>query len=256
MGRLFAVIWQTFAILRRDKIFLPAAACGGLTLTLAHLASLWGIEEYNKILYDIGTAGFHITGAVVAILWGTKMVADSRQDGSIEVQLASPVSRTTWMLGKFLGLALALVMLGGVLIVFWQGLLMSHGFKPFEYKSMVILPMLMIGWLILAATAVFFAAMTSQAVAMFSCLCAWMIGLLAMPISNVLPPETPEMTRQVVFTVARIWDLGRFNLGPYAFMTTFPSGTEIMWLAAYGFFLVGTLLSLGCIFFSRRDLIG
>jgi ABC-type transport system involved in multi-copper enzyme maturation permease subunit len=249
------IAWQTFTVLRRDRVFLPALVLGILIIALAQLAGQWGIEEYFKFVYDLGTTGFHTIGAVVAILWGTKMIADSRQEGSLEVELAAPVSRTTWLLGKFFGLCLALVLLGAILILVWQGLLTMYNFPPFEYKSVVIMAMLLMGWFVLAATAVFFAALTSQATALFSCLCMWLAGLVSTPIANVLSPTTPESTRKVVTAIARFWDLSRFNLGSYAFAGTFPSRTELLWIFAYGCFLSGALLGLACIVFSRRDLV-
>src|SRR5271169_3241497 len=99
---------ETFLLLRRDRIFAPALVLGLAACALALLASDWSIEDFSKILYDVGYFGFQITGGLVALVWGTKTVGDSRQEGSLEVQLAAPISRFTWLIGKYLGLATCL----------------------------------------------------------------------------------------------------------------------------------------------------
>src|SRR5690606_34381136 len=105
------IAWETFVLLRRDKIFVPALVISLLISVLANLASDWSVEDFEKILFDIGFFGFQMTGSLVAIFWGAKIISDSRQEGSLEVQLAAPISRGSWIIGKYAGLCLCLVVL-------------------------------------------------------------------------------------------------------------------------------------------------
>ena len=69
---IFPVISETFLRLRRDRIFLPALILGSALLILSGLASYCcRINQKSfKILYDLGTTAFHLTGAMVAIFGG------------------------------------------------------------------------------------------------------------------------------------------------------------------------------------------
>ena len=62
MRALVAVSMETFLRLRRDKIFVPAALVGCGLLLMSGLASYWGVEEFFKILYDLGSFAWLMTG--------------------------------------------------------------------------------------------------------------------------------------------------------------------------------------------------
>ena len=119
LRKLCAVAWQNWTLLRRDQIVRAVAVAGVVITALAGLASTWSIEDRVKILFDVGYFGIQLLGSLTALFWGAKMVSDSRQDGAIEWQLAAPLSRTSWLLGKYLGLALTQLVLAAMLLFFW-----------------------------------------------------------------------------------------------------------------------------------------
>ena len=84
---------ESFLMLRRDRVFTPMMIVGVAIALFANTASGWTIEEYEKILFDIGIAGFRVTGAVVAMLWGVRLITDPLHDRSIELRIAAPSAR-------------------------------------------------------------------------------------------------------------------------------------------------------------------
>ena len=255
--KLFVITSETFLLLRRDKVFLPALVCGAVIFIFANLASEWGIEEFTKILYDMGTLGFHITGAIVAIFWGTKLISDSRREGSLEVQLASPVNRITWILGRYFGLCLALFALGSVLLVAWQIMTYFNNFGIMELRYLIIFGFFMLSWFVLAALALLFASMASQAVAMFSALCVWIAGLMSASVAATLSPNTPASTRFFIEKVKMIWNLQAFNLSDYVDIgAKLPATGDLVVRLMYGFLLIAVLLTIAVVSFNKRDLAG
>ncbi len=256
MRKLLAVTKETLLLLRRDKIFVPATIIGALTCGLAVLASDWGIEEFDKILFDIGAVGYHLTGVAVAMLWGTKAVSDSRAEGSLEVQLAAPVSRPVWLLGKFLGLSICMLMLGGILLAILQALMLTTNFGWMGQKHAIVFGLLTINWLVVAALAILFASFASANIALFCTLCIWLAGLVTAPVARSVSPKTPEYIRWVVEKISLVWDLQRFNmsyLGEYE--AVIPSLHEIGWRAGYGAAIILFAVIAACTIFSRRDLV-
>ncbi len=255
MRAILAVSMETFLRLRRDKIFLPAAMVGCGLLIVSGLASYWGVEEFFKILYDLGSFVWLFTGAMVAIFWGNKIISDSRQEGSLEVQLASPISRSAWIIGKFLGLFAALTLLGIIFLVGWQAIYLGYGMGVLPLRDVAIFSVLSISWVIMGAVSIFFASMASAAIALFCSIWMFICGLLTAPIMQTLAPDTPASTRKAIEMLTGFWNLHLFNLSNFGVGKDFISQTELLSRLGYGFLLVGFFISLACFFFNRRDII-
>lgn len=256
MTPIISVATETFRLLRRDRIFLPAAITGALLLEFAHLASEFGIEDYSRIMFDIGSAGFHLTGAIVAILWGSKIVSDSRTEGSVEVQLASPMSRTSWIVGKYIGLAMALLFLSLIFTAMWQIVLGVNEQKVMSVRQVIIFGYLTLGWLVLASASIFFSSFCSSSVALFCSVSSWALGLTVAAIDQALPPGITFVSKQLVHSIAVAWDLQRFNLSHYGMRPEFPSHSDLTFHGLYGILAIFVLITSSAIIFNKRDLIG
>lgn len=250
---LFVVTREAFILLKRDRVFLPALAFGIAVVILANLASDWSVAEFWKILFDVGYFGFQIMGLAGAVFWGIKSIADSRHQGALEVQLAAPVGRSVWLVGKYLGLACALVLLWAVLLAMWWGVMVLNNMGHMTGPQLTAFAVMLIGWLVVAALATLFASCTGQAVAMFATVAAIVVGLASSLVAATLSPETGNTMRTAVRGVARVWDLQQFNLVSRAVDGNFPDQTEIMTRAAYGGVLIILLITLACLVFARRD---
>jgi ABC-type transport system involved in multi-copper enzyme maturation permease subunit len=256
MRALVAVSMETFLRLRRDKIFVPAALVGCGLLIMSGLASYWGVEEFFKILYDLGSFAWLMTGTTVAIFWGNKIIADSRQEGSLEVQLASPISRSTWLLGKFVGLTGALMLLSLIFLAGWQSIYLGYGMGWLPMRDIILFSLLSVSWVVMAAVSIFFASLASGAVALFCSIWMFVAGLITAPILQTLSPETPAATRQAVEVLAGLWNLHLFDASQYTIDKQVLSQMELFSRLGYGAMLVGVFMSLACFFFNRRDIVG
>lgn len=247
------VAFEAFTLLRRDRIFFPALLAAVVVAAFANVASDWSVEDFTKILYDIGYFGFQLTGSLVAIFWGIKAVTDSRSEGALEVQLAAPVSRSTWLVGKYLGLAACLALLAVVLTALWQLFMSLNGFGTMTRAQLLVFAYMGLGWLVLGAMAMLFASFLRQGVATFAALAMWLAGLATSLVANTLAPEAPEATKRVVKGMARAWDLQQFNLIDHVLTPNWLLPPELGYRAAYGVLLVFALITLACLVFSRRD---
>jgi Cu-processing system permease protein len=247
---------EQFLLLRRDKIFIPAIAVAAAVAAVANIASDWSVEDFAKVLYDIGYFGFQFTGSLVALYWGVKSVNDSRQEGSIELELAAPVGRASWLLGKYLGLAVSLLLFGGVLTVLWQLAAKCNGFDWMTPAQLSVFGYMILGWLVVAALSVFCASFLGQSIALFVALSLWCVGLVTALISNTLGPDAPAFTQFVVKGLARVWDLQQFNLIDQAMRPSWLGLAELGYRAAYGGLLILSLMTVACLIFQRRDVVG
>lgn len=249
------VTLESFLLLRRDRIFVPALFAALAISFFAVLAGDWSIEEFYKVLYDVGFFGFQVMGGLVALFWGIKSVSDSRQDGALEVQLALPISRPTWLLGKYFGLCLALVVLAVLALVFWQALMLITQFGPMRPQALTAFAAMVLGWLVLGALGMLLASFQRQAVATFSAVCLWITGLASTLVANTMTPDTPALLQRFVKGVARAWDLSQFNLVKFATKESLLGGAELGWRGAYGLLLISAMITGACLIFSRRDVV-
>jgi ABC-type transport system involved in multi-copper enzyme maturation permease subunit len=255
MKGLLTVTRDSFLLLRRDKIFVPAAIGGALITIFAILAGDWTIEDWAKVQFDIGTFGFNLIGSLVAIFWSTKSVADARVEGSLEVQIATPISRSTWLLGKYLGLVLSLTLLAAILLFLWQSLMLLNGTALMTRNQGLTFAYLYLGWCVLGSVGIFFASFCGQATSLFSSMCAWLIGLAIPYVVTALSPQTDRITRLIIERVAWAWDLQRFNL--IEPLTSDAPGLQqlLQWNGLYGLALITLLLTTAMLIFRKKDLI-
>ena len=255
MRALVIVTRETLLLLRRDRIFLPALAASVTAALAAEAVSDWSVEEFFKILFDVGYFGLQLLGIFVSLFWGIKSITDSRQQGALEVQLAAPISRPTWLIGKFLGLAIALTALGVIQVAIFQVFMRFNDFGWLTPPEIAAFVLMIEGWIVLAALATLFASFCGQAVAMFSALALYIVGLGSSLVANTLNPNAPASTRAAVEFVARLWDFQQFNVVEPAVLGGFPGRAELWARGGYGLVLILILVSIACVVFSRRDAI-
>jgi len=255
MNAAFVIARQTFRLLRRDQVFIPVVLAGLLITGFANIASDWSVEDFSKILFDIGGFGFAVTGSLVALFWGTKILGDARSDGAVEVELSTSISRAAWLAGKYLGIALTLVLLGVILIVIWQMIMLANNFGWMTEGQLLIFLLMIVGWLAVAATAVFFSAFCGTTVAVFCTFCAWMVGLVAALVAGTLTDRTSPAMAALVRGAARFWDFQQFNAIQHAVTMPPLTHAEMLMRFGYGAVLIAILVSAGCMIFDRKDLL-
>lgn len=254
MTAFYAITLETFTRLRRDRIFIPSLLAGIFLIFLSTTISEFTIEEVLKIMFDVGLATFNLTGSIVAILWGSKILHDAKESGSQDSQLSSPINRTTWILGKFVGLAITLATLGLILTIIWVIALKHYDYAPIHWVHIVIYGGFVMGWIVLAALAILVTTMASQAIAMFAVISAWIVGLMAEPISQILTEKTPAFSRIMVELAVTVWNLQAFNLSRFALEPDMLGSQEIFMRFGYGIMLIIAIISATCITFSKKDL--
>jgi Cu-processing system permease protein len=250
---LSVISWETFVLLRRDKVFVPALVASLLISAFANLASDWSVEDFTKILFDIGFFGFQITGSLVAIFWGAKIISDSRQEGSLEVQLSAPISRGTWIIGKYIGLSICLITVGVILFAIWQGLMLLNQFGWMTQNQIVCYLFMVLSWLVQGALAIMLASFMGQAIAMFSTLCLWLTGMASSLVANTVSPDSSLLTKTITSGIARFWDFQQFNLVNFIQDNNWLGSQELAYRAAYGVLLILVQISLSVTIFSSRD---
>ncbi|MBM4253216.1 MAG: hypothetical protein FJ146_14700 [Deltaproteobacteria bacterium] len=255
LRKLCAVAWQNWTLLRRDQIVRAVAVAGVVLTVLAGLASTWSIEDRVKILFDVGYFGMQLLGSLTALFWGAKMVSDSRHDGAIEWQLAAPLSRTSWLLGKYLGLALTQLLLAVMLLVIWQLGLLMFGYGLMTDAQVAVYLMMVLGWLVLSSVAVTLAVIMRFALALFASIGLWLTGLMSQAVAGTLSPESSQYSQELVRGITRVWNLQHFNLIDRVQEQRAITAAALSDQIGYGVLLIAITLTVSSLMFSKGDVI-
>ncbi len=203
---------ESFLMLRRDRVFTPMLVIGVAIALFASLASGWTIEDDEKILFDIGIAGFRITGAVVAMLWGVRMMTDPLQDRSIELRIAAPSARYAWIISRYTGLAICLLLMGCTFALIWQAVMYFNHLGTMTNMHGWILFMLVAEWFALGAIGLLMGTLAGFSTAIFATFSAWIAGLIAPLVAATMDPNTDPTQKRIVLWIADTWNFQRFNL--------------------------------------------
>lgn len=109
MNKILAIAFNTYKEANRNKVFYIilffAIGMLGLSALLANLA----LGEDDRIIKDIGLAAINIFGLLLSAFVGVNLVYEELDKRTLYTIIASGVTRTQFIIGKYLGLLLTVV---------------------------------------------------------------------------------------------------------------------------------------------------
>jgi ABC-type transport system involved in multi-copper enzyme maturation permease subunit len=219
-------------------------------LLLAELA----LDQRIRVIVDWGLFCVSFFGVILAILIGVSLVHKEVRGKTLYVILSRPIHRRQYIVGKYLGLALTLLVEVGILSATLILLLFASDQAPtlLLYKALLCI---LAEILLVAATAVFFASFSSPYLSGLFTLGVFVVGR-SLDALNTLADKV-EMTAVWALLKGLFFVLPNFagfNLSNRVVHEIPIDFFEVGWLWVYGIGYMGLLLLLGTWFFSRRDL--
>ncbi len=111
MRQLVTIALNAFMELVRQPIYLLLMSFSGGFIVFLAAIPYFGLGEDPKLVKDMSLAVMLLSGLLGAVLCASSSVAQEIRLGTALTVLAKPVSRTTFLLGKYLGLAATLTLL-------------------------------------------------------------------------------------------------------------------------------------------------
>lgn len=120
-AKLFAVAQTTFTETLRQPIYAVVVFLTWMMLVLNVALSAFSLDDDTKLLLDLGLSTLLISGLLLAAFCASGTISGEIEDRTVLTIISKPISRTTFLLGKFLGLNAALFMayyLSSIIFVF------------------------------------------------------------------------------------------------------------------------------------------
>ena len=160
MGAIGVIALNAFRESLRDKILYNLVLFAGLLIGLSVLLADLSITEHHKVIVDMGLAAINLIGVIIAIFVGISLVNKEIERRTIYTIMARPISRASFIMGKYLGLALTLFVNMAIMwAVFLLTLWLYHvPIQPSLFQASLLI---FVEILVVTAIALFFSTFTS-----------------------------------------------------------------------------------------------
>ena len=252
-----AIAQNTYKENLRDKILYNLVIFGLVMIGGSVLLGTLTLGERSKIIMDVGLASIELFGTLIAIFVGIGLVSKELEKRTIYTILCKPVSRSRFILGKYLGLAITLLVNVSIMgIGFFVILSTVHVIPNFTIVSAVLL--IFVQLMVLTAFALLFSTFTTSTLSAMFTLSIYIIGHLTEDLKNLALrlSETSSSTFSSTLLEVMYYILPNFeyfNLkGEAAYGVAIDPGTVGI-VVAYGLAYTAALLVIACLIFERRD---
>lgn len=253
MAAIGVIALNTFRESLRDKILYNLVLFAGMLIGLSVLLADLTIMEHHKIVADMGLAAINLTGVIIAIFVGISLVNKEIDRRTVYTIMARPISRTSFILGKYAGLTLTLfvnvaIMLAVFLVTLWF-YRVPVGLALFQAVGLIFVELLVV-----TAIALFFSTFSSSTLSAILTLGIYVIGHLTTDLKRVAGKSGNETASAIMNGLYYLCpNLESLNIkGPAA--VGIPVGYDYLVLASlYGLAYAAVLVTGACFVFQRRD---
>jgi len=185
------------------------------------------------------------------VFLGASSIAGDVERRVVFPVVAKPVSRAEYVVGRYFGLACALLLNLAVMAAVLAATLAfdARSFKPIDATFLSAIAMIGIQLLVVAAIAVLFSSFTTTTLASIFALSITLAGQLSNDLRNLWHEGGATLGKVLWYALP---NLGALNLNEAVIYRTPAPPTA--WVAAgYGVLYAATAIALACIAFERRD---
>ena len=250
----------------RDRVPYSMVMFAVLMMAASYLISQLTAGQDLKIIKDLGLASLSIFGLLIAVFIGIGLVSKEVEKKSVFGLLTKPVTRTQFILGKYLGLVMTLVVNLVVMTVAYYAVhlymdmttpptLKAGWPAPALDPRLLIAIVLIVGELaIVTAVALFFSTFSSPLLAALLTLGLWVAGHFN---GDLRQFETVMDNRAVAWIARGLYyllpNLAPFNVKAEVVYGMPVAASHVGYTLVYALVYIGMLLSAAIAIFRRRD---
>lgn len=254
LSNLFTIARNTFRESVRDRILYNLVLFVLLiTAAAVFLGELTAGNE-ARIIVNLGLTVILFFGTFIAIFVGVGLVSKEIEKKTVYAIFSKPVSRAEFIIGKYLGLSLTLLVNAAVMALGISLALLYVGGRELIGSSLSAIVLIYLELLILTATAILFSTFSSPTLSALLTFLIFIIGHFSSALNRIA--ESLGSAGAKLFFNALYYFLP--NLSYFAFITNaahgkLPDANHFFSAAAYAVVYVSVLLAISSFVFSRRN---
>jgi ABC-type transport system involved in multi-copper enzyme maturation permease subunit len=250
---LLAVAANTFRESVRERVLYNLVFFAMLMTFSGLLLGELSIRQDDRIIKDLGLASMELFGTFIAIFVGVGLVSKEIERRSLYPLLAKPLSRTSFLLGKFCGLGLTLLVNCSVMALGLYATLLATG-RPADPRLLQAIFTIFLSLLLVVGLALLLSTLTSSALAAAGTLGLVVAGRFSDVIRNMqeVAPGTPSWLVQSLYYA--IPNLRNFDLKDRVVHGDLVTPMDLAWITLYALVYAGIVLVGAILVFRSKDL--
>jgi len=253
VNTLFVIAKNTFQQAIRDKILygiiLFAFLFIGSTIILSSLA----IEENIFIIRTFGLAGIYVFGLIITIFLGASLIYEEVEKRTTYIMLAKPVTRTSLLIGKFLGLLSAVALTTLMMAIAYIAVIYSSG-GGIDYPAIIAVGLQIMEMALLITILMLFSIFTTPLASTIYTIIILYIGHLLSLILEYAS-KTGGIAKTVLITIYYLApNLEKFNIRNLVAHNIPLSWQEVTFSLGYALIYIAFIFYITRLVFNRKDL--
>lgn len=253
LNRVWGIAFNTFRESVRDRVLVALIVIALLVMAGAKVLPPVALGEAEKIIKDLGLSAITLFCVLIAILVGGRIVYREVEKRTIYLLLARPVRRYEFIIGKYCGMMLVLVVSLGLLTAGFYLVLLLTGIRP-ELRLLWAVVMTGFELAVLTAIAVLFSTFVTPIASAVFTFVLYFIGHsthLLRQLAAISPVPVVKFIGMFLYYV--LPNLNNFNIRGDVVHNAPLNPLALLLSAAYALVYTFTLLLIAVLVFNRRD---
>ena len=255
--RVSAIARNAFREAVRDRVLYNLVVFALLLIAGAIFLGELSAGQEAKIIVDLGLSAILLFGVFIAIFVGVGLVYKEIERRTLYAILSKPIGRGEFLLGKYLGLCLTLLVNVAIMGVGLSLALVyvKRGWNPLVARIWPAILLLYIELIILTGVAMLFSSFSSPALSALLTFFVFVIGHFSADLKT-LSQSAPSMPTRWFFAglYYLLPNLANYNAITAAAHGRSPEPSFLITTILYGVIYVGVLLAATTLIFRRRNL--
>jgi len=255
LHRILLITTNTFREAVRNKVFYTLIFFALLLAAFSVTLSTMIIGSYTRIIVDMGLAIIEIIGTMIAIFVGITLVYKEIEKRTIYPILARPIHRFEFVMGKFLGLSLTLLLEVAFMAMVIMGIVVFNDGAAEVVWILKGVSMIGVQLMLMVAVAVMFSAISTPILSGMFTIGFYLIGTTSAYLPYLVDDKTSASMRRLIDVVGFI--APNFDIFNYkgVIIHHVALGLEsYLYSLLYGCSYIGIILTIAIMGFRSRDL--
>ncbi len=254
--RISVIAKNVFREVMRDRILYIIGFYALILVAAIRLLPEFAAATNDKMFLDFGLAAMSAIGLIVAVFVGTGLVNKEIEKRTILVLIAKPVSRSEFVVGKYLGLLAVLAVFIAAMTAIDLGFLQLGNIAHSTLSILIATIFLFLQLCLISAVAITLGVFTSSLLATALTFGVYLMGNITQDILQLARlGRNPGIERLTQGLYLVLPDLSRLDLKNSAIygMQALPNPTALITNAGYGLLYSVMLLAIAIFIFSQRE---
>jgi ABC-type transport system involved in multi-copper enzyme maturation permease subunit len=250
-----AIALNTFKEAIRDRILYLLLFFAVVCIVFSRILALLTVGDRVKIIKDVGLSSLSLFGALMAILMGVGLVYKEIDKRTIHSLLVKPIHRYQFLLGKYFGLVLTLLVMLLAMSLIYLAVIFLHTFK-IEWTMFIAIFFIFLELCLITSVALLFSCFSTPILSSLFSLAFYLIGHFSWGLETLIKKVKPGAGKTLAQLLYHfVPDLENFNF-KMEIVQNLPIPAKIyLFSTLYGIFYTAFILALALLVFRKRDFI-